>query len=275
MLKDSFKPVDSIDSRNLPPVKKEFNSNEINQALDRNKQDIFFNIEPETIYVWIDILGFSSLVDNSSKYEELSGLLDEFYRAFKEIKTPAECHRISDGIILKLNPEIRNPDTVKNFFLNIITIQNHFLLKNRYSRGGIAVGSKLISPLKKQYCENFYISNGLARAYNLESNSITWPVIGTDSSYLKKMCNMYGKEIRSFFSRTYSEDKEKIFYLNSYKNLNKNDQEQVYKNVLKNISNMENNPRVQHKYIWICRNLEKLNRKLTVIQCPKCQRKGR
>lgn len=285
--KDENKWLNPEDGTNCPVIKEDprkrnsSKSDEKQNADSDNSKDVSSKIEAETIFIWVDILGFSSLVDSTSKYEELSGLLVEFYKDFKGMKSPAECQRISDGIILKLNPSVRNPEDVKNFFLNVMNVQNQFVMKKRYLRGGIAIGSKFIVPDNKdgqntnnqKTNDSLYISNGLSRAYNLESTLVTWPIIGTNAGYLKKMCSIYGKEIRKFFSKTYSETKETIYYLNSYKILNKNDQESVYKNALAVIATMEKNPRVQHKYVWICQNLEKSNKRLTRIRCTICQKK--
>ena len=225
------------------------------------------NVEPETIFIWIDILGFSSLVENESKYNELLTLLKDFYKSFKDLNASAECHRISDGIILKLKPNIRNGDIVQQFFNDVMIIQKTFLLKHRFLRGGIAVGSKF-NIIDKN--DEFYISNGLARAYNLESNSITWPIIGTNKEYLKKICTIYGKGIKKSFDVAYSENKEKIYYLNSYKFLKGKELIDVYSNVLANIFKTEKNPRVQQKYIWLQKIIEKINKKLISLRCPKC-----
>ena len=225
------------------------------------------NIEPETIFIWIDILGFSSLVENESKYNELLGLLRDFYEAFNILNASAECHRISDGIILKLKPNIRNSSVVRHFFEDVMSVQKTFLLRQRFLRGGIAVGSKFnITNLDN----GFYISNGLARAYNLESNSITWPIIGTNERFLNEMCAIYGEDVKEIFDIAYSETKDKIYYLNFYKMLSENELNEVYKNILVNISNAEMNPRVQHKYIWIQKMLEKIDGSLVSLRCPNC-----
>lgn len=226
--------------------------------------------EPETIFIWVDILGFSSLVENESKYNELLSLLKDFYKSFKDLNASAECHRISDGIILKLKSNIRNGDTVQQFFKDVMNVQKTFLLKQKFLRGGIAVGSKFnIMDID----DEFYISNGLARAYNLESNSITWPIIGTNKEYLGRMCAIYGENIKESFDVTYSENKEEIYYLNSYKLLTGKELRDVYSNVLVNIFQNEKNPRVQQKYIWLQRIMEKIDKTLISFRCPKCGEK--
>lgn len=72
------------------------------------------------------------------------------------------------------------------------------------------------------------------------------------------------------FDITYSENKDKIYYLNFYKTLSGNELNEVYENILDNISNTEKNPRVQHKYIWIQKMLEKINENLITLRCPNC-----
>jgi hypothetical protein len=225
------------------------------------------SVEPETIFIWIDILGFSALVENESKYNELLGLLKDFFESFNKLNASAECHRISDGIILKLKPNIRNADVVRQFFEDVMSVQKTFLLRQRFLRGGIAVGSKFnITNIDN----GFYISNGLARAYNLESNSITWPIIGTNERFLNDICSIYGENVKEIFDIAYSENKDKIYYLNFYKTLSGNELSEVYKNILVNISNTEKNPHVQHKYIWIQKMLEKINENLITLRCPNC-----
>lgn len=225
------------------------------------------NIEPETIFVWIDILGFSALVENESKYNELLGLLKDFFESFNKLNVSADCHRISDGIILKLKPNIRNADVVRRFFEDVMCVQKTFLLRQRFLRGGIAIGSKFNMA---NLDNGFYISNGLARAYNLESNSVTWPIIGTNERFLDEMCSIYGENVKDMFDVAYSENKDKIYYLNFYKMLSGKELNEVYKNILVNISNTEKNPRVQHKYIWIQKMLEKINGNLVSLRCPNC-----
>ena len=232
------------------------------------------NIEPKTIFVWIDILGFSSLVENEKKYSELLQLLKRFYNAFKQLNESADCQRISDGIILKLKPALRKCSVVKKFFNDIMKVQNFFLQRNKFLRGGIAVGSKFnvndIKDTNKRNYENFYISNGLARAYNLESKSITWPIIGTNDDYLNEICSIYGEDVQEIFEETYSEKGLKVYYLNSYKLLNETERNVVYKNVLSNISENDKKPHVQQKYIWIQNTMENIDRNLISLRCPKC-----
>lgn len=254
-------PFESNDSLKINLVEAETPPSVVSNAANRP------NIEPETIFIWIDILGFSSLVENESKYNELLSLLKDFYRSFKDLNASAECQRISDGIILKLKPNIRKGYEVQQFFNDVMYVQKTFLLKKRYLRGGIAIGSKFnIVDID----DEFYISNGLARAYNLESNSITWPIIGTNKEYLDRMCSIYGENIKESFDIAYSENKEEIYYLNSYKFLKGRELCDVYNNILDNISNTEKNPRVQHKYIWIQKMLEKINENLITLRCPNC-----
>lgn len=234
-------------------------------------------IEPETIFVWIDILGFSSLVEDELKYSELLRLLKDFYNAFKQLNESADCQCISDGIILRLKPTLRNSSVVKAFFDDIMKVQNVFLQRNKFLRGGIAVGLKFntqdvknAEKINSQRNEEFYISNGLARAYNLESNSITWPIIGTNDAYLEKMTKIYGVEIKENFDEAYSEKGKKIYYLNSYKLLKELELKKVYINLLSNISENEKNPRVQQKYIWIQNAMEHIDEKLISLRCPNC-----
>lgn len=113
-------PFESNDSLKIDLSKAETPPSVASSAANRS------NVEPETIFIWIDILGFSALVENESKYNELLGLLKDFFESFNKLNASAECHRISDGIILKLKPNIRNVDVVRQFFEDVMSVQKHF-----------------------------------------------------------------------------------------------------------------------------------------------------
>lgn len=220
----------------------------------------------DTIFVWIDILGFSDALDDESKYEQLSNYLNFFSNLFStsEMGKLAKYRKISDGIILQLRNDIKSPDMVNEFFRKIIECQKKMLDSGLYVRGGIAVGSKYEAD-----DENF-ISNGLSRAVKLESNGITWPIIGTDEKNLSRMNQIYGPEFKNYFSITYSKSGSEVYYLNPFLEMDPISQKRLYKNIVENIEKNEKKPQVLQKYVWIQRIMENVNRDLIKLRCPKC-----
>ena len=227
-------------------------------GIQKNKKD--------TIFVWIDILGFSDALDDESKYEQLSNYLNFFSKLFStsEMDKLAKYRKISDGIILQLRNDIRSPDVVNEFFKKIVECQKKMFDSELYVRGGIAIGSKYETD-----DENF-ISNGLARAVKLESNVITWPVIGTDEKNLNRMNQIYGSDLKKYFSITYSKSGSEVYYLNPFLELDTISQKRLYMNVVENIKKNEKKPQVLQKYLWIQRIMENVNRDLIKLRCPKC-----
>ncbi|MCQ2097003.1 MAG: hypothetical protein MJY87_03550 [Fibrobacter sp.] len=245
-----------------------------------------FNADPEkplnreskntTIFVWVDILGFSdnldevaneSLEENASKYEKLSIQLKKFQSLFlsEEILKYADCKKLSDGIILQLKNNIRDSDSVLKFFDKIIESQIAFLKSNLYVRGGVALGTRYADDLEN------YISNGLSRAYKLESSEITWPIIGTNQKYLEQIKCIYDDyNFMEYFGLTYSKSGSKVFYLDPFIRLNPNDKKNVYLNILQKINEFETKPSIQQKYIWIQNTMENIDRNLISLRCPKC-----
>ncbi len=220
----------------------------------------------DTIFVWIDILGFSDALDDESKYEDLSKYLNFFSNLFStsEMNKMARYRKISDGIILQLRNDIRTPDMVSVFFKKILECQKKMLDSDLYVRGGIAVGSKYEAD------DVNFISNGLARAVKLESNGITWPIIGTDEKNLKRMNQIYDSDFKEYFSITYSKNGSEVYYLNPFFELDPISQKRLYKNVVENIKKNEKKPQVLQKYVWIQRIMENVNRDLIKLRCPNC-----
>ena len=228
--------------------------------------DEFRKNKKDTIFVWIDILGFSDALDDESKYEQLSNYLNFFSKLFStsEMYKLAKYRKISDGIILQLRNDIRSPDVVNEFFKKIVECQKKMFDSELYVRGGIAIGSKYETD-----DENF-ISNGLARAVKLESNVITWPVIGTDEKNLNRMNQIYGSDLKKYFSITYSKSGSEVYYLNPFLELDPISQKRLYMNVVENIKKNEKKPQVLQKYVWIQRIMENVNRDLIKLRCPNC-----
>lgn len=146
-------------------------------------------IQDQSIFIWIDILGFSDIVEDEKKYDDLKFLLLKFRKLFDDMSL-FESKIISDGIILHISKDHHKYDlrNLKKIFTEIGKKQFQFILDHKYPlRGGISVGSIL------QYGsnQNDFISNGLARSYHLEATGVDWPVIATNFRYLNKVVSSF------------------------------------------------------------------------------------
>ncbi len=120
-----------------------------------------------SIFIWLDILGYSAIVEDERKYIELSRLLKKFQELFNE-SDDYDSTIISDGIILRLKDA--SFTDLKEIIHDIGKKQFQFIKENRYFiRGGIAVGSKIEDTDDPN---SAFVSNGLARAVYIESSQI-------------------------------------------------------------------------------------------------------
>jgi hypothetical protein len=135
----------------------------------------------ETLFIWLDVLGFADAVDDESKYRELSSLLKKFQILFNT-SHKYETQIISDGIVLYVKDT--KAKNIRSVFQDIAQKQLEFIIENSYFiRGGIALGSRF-----EDAGENaLFISNGLARAVKLESSVVDWPVIGIDDKNIQHL----------------------------------------------------------------------------------------
>jgi len=150
-------------------------TNDISSPFETNE------MKSNSLFIWLDILGFAEAVDKEDKYRELSELLKKFQYLFNE-SDKYETQIISDGIVLYIQkPSYKD---TKLIFEEIARKQFKFILENNYFiRGGIALGSRHNSSDEN----NLFISNGLARAVKIESSIVNWPIIGIDDKYIQEL----------------------------------------------------------------------------------------
>ena len=149
-----------------------------------NPEEISINND-NSLFIWLDVLGFAEAVDDVEKYIELSELLKKFQALFVE-SDKYDTKIISDGLILYAKEPTE--EMISLIFKEIAEKQFEFILKNKYFiRGGIAVGSRYES----EEVTDQFISNGLARAYSLESSGIDWPLIATDEKNINRLKQMF------------------------------------------------------------------------------------
>lgn len=153
------------------------------------------NLTEDKIFFWLDILGFSNFLEDEAEYRNLADLLQRFQGLFNEIDE-LDSTIISDGIVLSLKQNLYRSDFI-NVCQKIAEKQVKFALDtHRFIRGGIAVGSKLdlegeLARCKHCKSERSFISNGLARAYNIESSRVDWPVVGTHQKEFQRIKSFY------------------------------------------------------------------------------------
>lgn len=224
----------------------------------------------ETIFIWIDILGFSDKLENECDYMKLNDILSSFRNHFVDEAGRYEITSISDGLICELNPN-RDPWGIKDVLDCLDKIaekQASFISQYNYLiRGGITVGTRL-------FYENIkgFIGNGLSRANKTESKYISWPIIGFlwSEKLEQKIEDLYqAKNIQKALDLRFTKNErdEDVYFLD-YKKWLKGTGEDIKKLVSEELSNKRNSLRVKMKYEWTKQYLEMddINEKVFVIK---------
>lgn len=212
----------------------------------------------ETIFVWVDILGFSEKLEKECDYKKLNDILISFQKHFKDDTGKYEVTSISDGMVCELNPhrEEWGINDVRDSLNKIAEKQASFIAKYRYLiRGGISIGTKLFDK-----DVNGFIGNGLSRANKTESKHICWPIIGFfwDRKIAKKLNAIY--KVKCFqkalhLKRTKNENDKDIYFLDYKKWLKETDKD-IKELISTELSNQKNPLRVKMKYEWTKQYLE-------------------
>lgn len=203
------------------------------------------------LYVWIDILGFSNILNDEKRYKELIRLLKSFRNKFENISTTTKTLTISDGVVLIFDLK---SNLLSDIFLDIAKIQEKFILEEKYFlRGGMAIGT--IEESEQNSELKYLISNALSKAYNIESKSVKYPIIATTQKELDELNNFfYNKlEVEQFgLKKSYSAKsqigKEDNIYFIDFIN------DRRFENILKEcLSKYQSSPDILEKYIWLYR----------------------
>ena len=124
-------------------------------------------LEPESLYIWLDLLGFSKELEKSGNKEELSKKLESFRNTFQNISD--KTMHLSDGILIAIDID-RKPwdiNRIRGIFTQIAESQIKFFInQQQVVRGGIGIGETIN---KVNWSESKFISRGMAKAYGLES----------------------------------------------------------------------------------------------------------
>ena len=201
-------------------------------------------ISEKSIFIWMDILGFSNVAENEKEYRKLSEILKAFQGTFNESHDYLT-NIISDGIILTIKKESLNK--LKEVLQDIGKKQFNFILeKNHFIRGGIAVGTELLSS------NNNFISNGLTRSVRIESRYRDWPIIGTDKNNIEEIRKILLTNDNEYFGLMsgHNNTGENIYFIDFMNNINRDEYYYLIENKIKEF---ESKPRIKNKYLWLLR----------------------
>ena len=234
----------------------DYSNNNISPTEEYNKDSIF---------IWIDILGFSKKLENPIEYNSLRKILTNFRNYFKF----PDIHQsvFSDGILLEIPCGVHrmNSERVNKIFKEIAKKQLLFMIEERVViRGGISSGA----PISEDDYENrIYVSNGLAKAYNTESKESSWPIIGiTESTFkdLQKLTNNHNVDAFKL-KVTYNESGKKIYFLHFAEGLVDNADKMSLSGNSLTLTNLiedkinrceQGDDRTRSKYFWILKYLK-------------------
>lgn len=218
-----------------------------------NMPQINISNKNQYLYVWLDILGFSDILDKQDSYKELINILKDFRNKFESMELTIKTLTISDGIVLIFELE-NDIYSLAEIFKNIAKIQEEFVLEKKYLlRGGMAVGT--IEENEQDDGLKYLISNALSKAYNLESKFVKYPVIATSETEIKKLNEFYFAEeglddfglLKSYSASSKSEKNEHIYFIDFV-----NDKR--FEDILKaGLKKHQSSPQVLEKYVWLYR----------------------
>lgn len=226
------------------------------------------------IVVFIDILGFSSIVkstDNSDvnkrekkqkEAKEGKGILDNLTDALHFIRVEVEklkesgssikISQFSDSLVISSSDESNEILTIFHFLkyvqVNLLTVYNILI------RGGVVRGKVI-------HTEHILVGPAMVDAYNLESKCANSPRIVV----MPSVRNIYDNERKkSGIEKKYSvlkQDYDGMFYIDYFNNLEPKfvDSEVEYINKIENIINMNSKRRdvtIKVKYYWMRSKLE-------------------
>jgi len=152
-----------------------------------------------SIFVWLDILGFSyenSDQSDEGEYSRKYRLLKSFQETFSFTEaSDVNTHIIGDGILLEI--EVLTTFGFKEILKKLQEKQRTWIQYNKQLlRGGIAVGQYIKD---KTDPNSICATNGLSFAHKIETKDIHWPVIGTNQDHFEK--------IKTYFRESGTEEK--------------------------------------------------------------------
>ena len=216
----------------------------------------------EFLYIWIDILGFRNKLSTEKEevYNKLFDIKKSFKKHFEKLKLETIVS-ISDGLLLVWDIKGNKLDEV---FINLAKLQIDFILKYKYViRGAISIGT-ISNSLYNLYISNennkeekkdiFLISNGLVKAYEMESKEIKWPIIAIDYETIEKLREIKRINNSEFFGlQKINGNNEKMYlYMIDFLEYLDEDKQMEYENfLLTELNAHQNNRKIFEKYYWL------------------------
>ena len=217
-------------------------------------------LEPESLYIWLDLLGFSKELEKCGNKEDLSKKLETFRSTFRYVSK--KVMHLSDGILIAIDID-RKPwdiNRIRGIFTQIAEGQLEFFInQQQVVRGGIGIGETINND---NWRESKFISRGMAKAYGLESKKISWPIIGMDQDVLNELSKNFNasqekilKELN--LSTSVNEAGDTIYFIefaNQIKNMDpsyKKRVEMYFYNKIDEFEKKEFPNKVRLKYIWL------------------------
>ncbi len=241
--------------------------------------------DSKSVFIWLDILGFSNDVegaqDNEANYTTLKDNLTTFQDTFQqpsEYTSSIQSTIISDGILLelKLYSSDRLVDRVEKFINYIEYIGKaqltFFKKKRKLIRGGISVANSVQENTKN----GVFLTYGLSAAVKMEKK-VCWPIIGMDEGVLKELARVVSNgddeqtvldDIKKNFKKTYNSDGDLIYFIDFLDQPNRQLEDLIkekFDQKDKGIDTADNT--VIPKYSWLYRYyISKIQRKKTVLE---------
>ncbi|MFZ5629760.1 MAG: hypothetical protein ACOY5B_11570 [Spirochaetota bacterium] len=218
-------------------------------------------IQPkESVFVWIDILGFSDMIMKADAFDEPVRLRLLRLRRLFENDERFHSNIISDGMLLEIAEVHHRGDfrTLIDIFQIIGQKLIEFILETKCAvRGGISIGTRWTFGTR----ENDYVSNGLARAYHLESTKVDWPIVATTREFLMRLQAMFRVESSEEFdfSHAFNKSGDDIYFIDFLRPLTDVQMISRYSEfIFWAIDQNESKPNVRNKYVWLLKHLAKV-----------------
>ena len=230
-----------------------------------DKIDVILN-ESESLYIWLDLLGFSKELEKSGNKEDLSKNLEVFRSTFRNVSK--KVMHLSDGIFIAIDIK-RKPwdiNRIREIFTQIAECQiNFFIDQQQIVRGGIGIGETIN---ENNWKESKFVSRGIAKAYRLESTKISWPIIGMDQDVLNELSKNFNASQDQILkvlnlSTSVNEVGDTIYFIDFANQIKKMDPsykqkvEMYFYNKIDEFEKKEYSNKVRLKYIWLYKYFKK------------------
>ena len=222
----------------------------------------------DSLYIWLDLLGFSKEIESDQNTELLTRTLDSFRNIF--CKMFEKTVYISDGILIEIDfPTSQwNINDIQKYFRLLAKGQMDFFLQSeRIIRGGIGIGRSIN---KANWENGQFLSRGMTKAYSLESKKISWPIIGIDENVIEELVTKTGstKEAgTTLLNLTTSVNVagETIYFIDyakinlEYQHTHKRKLESYFNKIFKDLEFKKDkeSDKIRLKYIWLYKYFKK------------------